>query len=271
MVNVYDRERLFEVVAEARPEVVVHLLTDLAGRDYEANSRIRREGTRNLVDAAVAAGARKLVVESVAFELPPAGAAALAEMERIAAESGLEHEILRFGLLWGPHTWHEENPGEPGREHVRDAAERVVVARPRPPLRLRAWYREGQRRFGVPWNVLAAVNFVESGFGKLRNDSVAGAQGPMQFMPATWRAYGLGGNVHDPHDAILGAANYLRANGAARDLRTALWHYNPSKLYVDAVLGFARRIRADRHAFLSYYAWSVFVRTTDGERRVTGP
>ena len=148
---------------------------------------------------------------------------------------------------------------------------RVVVARPRPPLVLRRWYREAERRFGVPWNVLAAVNFVESAFGKLRNDSVAGAQGPMQFMPATWRAYGLGGDVQDPHDAILGAANYLRANGAARDLRTALWHYNPSQLYVDAVVAFARRIRADRHAFLSYYAWSVFVRTTDGERRVTGP
>jgi membrane-bound lytic murein transglycosylase B len=147
---------------------------------------------------------------------------------------------------------------------------RVSLGRPAPPLRLRSWYAEAQRRFGVPWNVLAAVNFVESAFGKVRNDSVAGAQGPMQFMPATWRAYGRG-DVHDPHDAILGAAAYLRANGAPRDLRGALHHYNPSGLYVDAVLRYARRMARDRHAFLSYYAWSVFVRTTSGVRRVTGP
>jgi nucleoside-diphosphate-sugar epimerase len=51
--DVYDRERLTEVVRAARPEVVVHLLTDLAARDFAANNRVRREGTRNLVDAAV--------------------------------------------------------------------------------------------------------------------------------------------------------------------------------------------------------------------------
>ena len=66
----------------------------------------------------------------------------------------------------------------------------------------------------------------------------------MQFMPATWRAYGLGGDVHDPHDAILGAANYLHANGAPARRRGALYHYNPSPLYVDAVLRYARRMRA---------------------------
>lgn len=148
---------------------------------------------------------------------------------------------------------------------------RVVLGTPRPPLELRRFYAEAQRRFGVPWNVLAAVNFVESGFGKLRNDSVAGAQGPMQFMPATWRAYGLAGDVQDPRDAILGAANYLRANGAPRRLRVALYHYNPSPLYVDAVSRYARCIGADPHAFLVYYSWSVFVRTTAGEKRVTGP
>jgi nucleoside-diphosphate-sugar epimerase len=126
--DVYDRERLFEVLAAARPEVVVDLLTDLANRDFAANSRIRREGTRNLVDAAVAAGARRLVLESVSFELPPDGAAACAEMERIAEESGLETVVLRFALLWGPGTWHDAP--EPGREfvHVRDAAEAVAAA-----------------------------------------------------------------------------------------------------------------------------------------------
>ncbi|HEX6702820.1 MAG TPA: lytic transglycosylase domain-containing protein [Gaiellaceae bacterium] len=170
--------------------------------------------------------------------------------------------------------------------HLRDTllarANLLRLATPRPlsafrtapPARaadLLRWYREAERRFGVGWNVLAAVNFVESAFGKLRNASTAGAQGPMQFLPSTWRRYGLGGNVHDPHDAILGAANYLRAAGAPRSYRRALYAYNPSRYYVDAVLVYARRIRADPKAFADYYAWQVFVRTPRGLRRLTGP
>ena len=89
----------------------------------------------------------------------------------------------------------------------------------------------------------------------------------MQFLPATWRAYGLSGDVHDPRDAILGAANYLRANSAAHDERAALHHYNHSTLYVDAVLHYAHRITHVRDAFAEYYAWDVYVRTPTGERR----
>ena len=147
----------------------------------------------------------------------------------------------------------------------------IKVARPRPAPELLSYYREAQRRFKVPWNVLAAVNFVETKFGKLRSASAAGAQGPMQFMPATWRRYGLGGNVQDAHDAILGAANYLRASGAPQNLRNALHHYNPSSAYVDAVLRYARRIGADRTMFYALYSWQVFVKTPRGDRRVTGP
>jgi hypothetical protein len=132
-------------------------------------------------------------------------------------------------------------------------------------------YREAQRRFGVSWRVLAAVNLVESAFGRMRNDSTAGAQGPMQFIPSTWAAYGMGGDIQDPHDAILGAANYLHANGAPGNYRSALYHYNPSSLYVDAVLAYAGRIRRDTRNFFSYYAWQVFVRTPQGVRRITGP
>jgi hypothetical protein len=143
---------------------------------------------------------------------------------------------------------------------------------PEPPRRLLAHYREAQRRFGIPWSTLAAVNFVESAFGRMRNSSAAGAQGPMQFIPSTWRAYGMGGDVNDPRDAIMGAANYLRASGAPGDLRGALYAYNPSDLYVRAVLAYSGRIRRDRHAFLSYYSWQVFVREPGGgTRRITGP
>jgi soluble lytic murein transglycosylase-like protein len=142
-----------------------------------------------------------------------------------------------------------------------------------PPTRphLLAWYRDGERRFGVRWQLLAAVNFVESAFGKVRNTSTAGAQGPMQFLPATWRAYGFDGNVRDPHDAILGAANYLAANGGAHDERRALLRYNHSTLYVDAVLHYAHRIAHVPSAFSEYYAWDVYIRTPSGERRVTVP
>jgi membrane-bound lytic murein transglycosylase B len=145
------------------------------------------------------------------------------------------------------------------------------VAAPAPPNKLLAYYHAAMRRFGVPWNVLAAVNFVESAFGKLRSASAAGAQGPMQFMPGTWRAYGLGGDVHNPRDAIMGAANYLRASGARRDIRGALHAYNPSPRYVDAVLRYARRIGVDIDAFYTFYSWQVFVRTTSGVKRLTGP
>jgi soluble lytic murein transglycosylase-like protein len=147
----------------------------------------------------------------------------------------------------------------------------IKVGRAPPAASLLSYYREGERRFGVPWNVLASVNFVESKFGKLRNASAAGAQGPMQFMPPTWRQYGLGGNVHDAHDAVLGAANYLHASGAPRDIRRALHAYNPSRAYVDAVLRYARSMRRDRLLFYELYNWQVFVKTTRGDRRVTGP
>jgi hypothetical protein len=142
---------------------------------------------------------------------------------------------------------------------------------PEPPARLLAYYRSAQGRFGVRWPVLAAINFVESAFGRMRNSSAAGAQGPMQFIPSTWEAYGLGGDINDPRDAILGAANYLRANGAPGRLREALYRYNPSELYVNAVLAYTERIRQDPRAFLSYYSWQVFVRVPGGTRRITGP
>ena len=137
--------------------------------------------------------------------------------------------------------------------------------------RLRGYYREAQHRFHVAWQVLAAVNYVESAYNKLRNASTAGAQGPMQFLPSTWRAYGLGGNINDPHDAILAAANYLHANGAPRSYRRALYRYNPSWLYVDAVLRYTREIRADERAFYAFYSRQVFVRTPRGLVRLTGP
>ncbi len=140
-----------------------------------------------------------------------------------------------------------------------------------PADRLLAHYREAEARFRVRPRVLASINLIESGFNRIRNNSTAGAQGPMQFIPSTWRAYGMGGNIRDPHDAILGAANYLRASGAPRAYRRALYAYNHSGLYVEAVLRYAKAIARDPHTFYVLHSWHIFVRSGSGFRRITGP
>jgi soluble lytic murein transglycosylase-like protein len=150
-------------------------------------------------------------------------------------------------------------------------ARRFATGPARPPGVLLGYYRRAERRFGVDWQVLAAVNLIESAFGRLRNESTAGARGPMQFIPSTWDAYGLGGDVDDPHDAIMGAANYLHASGAPRNYGRALYAYNRSWAYVDAVLSYARRMRRDPDAYFAYQSWQVFVDTPSGVRRLTGP
>ena len=123
-----------------------------------------------------------------------------------------------------------------------------------------AFYREAKRRFGIRWQLLAAINFVESDFGRARTTARADAQGPMQFEPATWRRYGMGGDVYEEHDAVLAAANLLAANGGRTNERRALMHYNRSPLYRDAVLHLAHRMAAVPTAFREYYAWRLFLK-----------
>jgi membrane-bound lytic murein transglycosylase B len=156
-------------------------------------------------------------------------------------------------------------PRSPGRLPA------VRVASAAPAAELRGYYGEAQRRFGLSWSVLAAINFVESAFGRIRSASEAGARGPMQFLSSTWRQYGMGGDINDPRDAVLGAANYLHRAGAPDNLDRALFAYNHSTRYVRAVRRFASRMRVDERTFLSYYAWQVYVRTPAGVRRLTGP
>ena len=148
---------------------------------------------------------------------------------------------------------------------------RLRVARAAPAADLRRFYGDAQRRFGVHWTILASVNFVESAFGRIRSASEAGARGPMQFLPATWRQYGMGGDIDDPRDAILAAANYLRASGARDDIDRALFAYNHSTSYVRAIRRFAARMRTDERTFLTYYSWQAYMRTASGTRRLTGP
>ena len=148
---------------------------------------------------------------------------------------------------------------------------RLRTAEPAPPRKLLAFYDLAERRFGVPSTVLASVNFVETRFGRVLGPSSAGALGPMQFLPSTWERYGAGGDILDPHDAILGAARYLRASGALTDIRSALYAYNRSDDYVDSVLDYANEMERRPNAFYEYYFWQVFVRTTKGDVQLTGP
>jgi len=129
---------------------------------------------------------------------------------------------------------------------------------------LMGYYNEAQQAYGVPWQYLAAINLIETNMGRIQGLSSAGAQGPMQFMPATWAYYGHG-DVNNPHDAILAAGRYLHAHGAPADMNRAVYAYNPSWLYVRAIMLYARQMLADSRAYLGYYNWQVYVQTTSGE------
>jgi membrane-bound lytic murein transglycosylase B len=143
------------------------------------------------------------------------------------------------------------------------------IVDPLPADELLGYYLEAEARFGVPWFVLASVNLVETGMGRIIGLSSAGAQGPMQFMPPTWAAYGMGGDVWNTRDAIMGAANYLAANGGgngtAEGLRNALFRYNRSNQYVEGVLHYAEIMRLEPRTFLGLHAWPIVYATALGD------
>ena len=109
-------------------------------------------------------------------------------------------------------------------------------------------YQAAGMEYGVRWEVLAAINEIETDYGRNLNVSSAGALGWMQFMPATWKAYGVDANgdgkkdPYNPVDAIFAAANYLKASGAETDLRRAIFAYNHADWYVESVLMRARLV-----------------------------
>jgi hypothetical protein len=107
-------------------------------------------------------------------------------------------------------------------------------------------YQAAGIEYGVPWQLLAAINAVETDYGRNLRVSSAGAVGWMQFLPSTFAQYGVDGNgdgsadPYSPVDAIFSAANYLRAAGAGEDLGAAVFAYNHSPAYVADVLSRAR-------------------------------
>jgi soluble lytic murein transglycosylase-like protein len=109
-------------------------------------------------------------------------------------------------------------------------------------------YQAAGVQYGVRWEILAAINEIETDYGRNLNVSTAGALGWMQFMPATWQTYGVDANGDDkadpynPVDAIFASARYLKAAGAETDIRKAIFAYNHADWYVDSVMLRARLI-----------------------------
>jgi nucleoside-diphosphate-sugar epimerase len=157
VLDVYDAAAVIDAMRAAKPEIVIHQLTDLPqefdqekiSAAYPANARIRSEGTRNLVAGARATGVRRLVVQSIAFAYAPGdephlesdalnladplravtvrGTAAMEEM--VLSAPGMTGVVLRYGMLYGPGTWHEA--GKPATRpalHVDAAAQAALLA-----------------------------------------------------------------------------------------------------------------------------------------------
>jgi nucleoside-diphosphate-sugar epimerase len=155
VVDVFDAAALRDAAIKARPEIVIHQLTDLPrvvedeaqlAASYPRNARIRIEGTRNLIAAAGAASARRFIVQSVAFAYAPGAkphsetdplnvlegprgvtVRAAVDMEGQVLSSGLEAIVLRYGFFYGPGTWHADPIRKPPL-HIDAAAQATLLA-----------------------------------------------------------------------------------------------------------------------------------------------
>lgn len=132
VVDVYDAGALRDAVCDFAPDAVMHQLSDLPddaaklGASREANARMRDEGTANLVHAARAAGAGRFIAQSIAWDLAPEFATRLEEHERLTLGFHGTGVVLRYGQLYGPGTYYEEDPPEPPRIEVGEAARKTL-------------------------------------------------------------------------------------------------------------------------------------------------
>jgi transglycosylase-like protein with SLT domain/peptidase M23-like protein len=132
-----------------------------------------------------------------------------------------------------------------------------VIRKFQVPVFLLSIYQAAGIQYGVHWQVLAAINEIETDYGRNLNVSSAGAVGWMQFLPSTWRMYGVDANSdgkkdpYNPVDAIFAAARYLKAAGYEESVRRAIFAYNHADWYVDSVLLRATRIKQMPDDFVS--------------------
>ena len=131
------------------------------------------------------------------------------------------------------------------------APDATATVAPLPYSQLLSLWQQAGAQYDVPWQVLAAINKIESNFGRNMGPSLAGAIGWMQFMPSTWMRWGVDANgdgIADPWnaaDAIFSAARYLAAAGAPTDLHRAVFAYNHADWYVNEVLSLADLYQTD--------------------------
>jgi membrane-bound lytic murein transglycosylase B len=139
------------------------------------------------------------------------------------------------------------------------------------PLFLLPIYQAAAVQYGVPWQILAAINEVETDYGTDQSVSSAGAVGWMQFMPETWLQYGVDAlnagyaDPYNPVDAIFAAARYLHAAGASHSLRGAILAYNHSEAYAESVLLRAKLISTYPQSVIA-----VLTGLTEGQLPVAG-
>lgn len=136
--DVFDSDALSHALADFGPQIVFHQLTDLPddvadlARYGDRNDRIRSEGTRNLLAAASAAGADRVIAQSISWELPSEQRrAATAAHERAVLQAG--GVVIRYGQFWGPGTYYPATPPDPPRIHIDDAARQTLPTLQAPP------------------------------------------------------------------------------------------------------------------------------------------
>lgn len=148
--------------------------------------------------------------------------------------------------------------------HTRNTLPAWRIQPPPAAAELLGYYHDAEAATGVGWNYLAAINLIETRLGSIVGLSTAGADGPMQFLPSTFAAYGDGGDIRSPRDSILAAGRYLAANGFGADPDHSIYRYNHSDQYVAAVKDYAA-VLADPATFAGFYRWDVYYVTTDGD------
>jgi membrane-bound lytic murein transglycosylase B len=177
--------------------------------------------------------------ESATLALLPAG--------RAAELSSVDHALRTLWQMSGYDPGAQVRPRHNRSFAAPDAVETLL-----------GYYRAAGSRAGIDWTYLAAINFIESDFGRTLGPSSAGAMGPMQFLPATFEEYGGGGDIMSAHDSIQAAATMLARNGAPGDYGRAVLRYNHSQAYVTAVEAYAAAIRSDTLWLTRLYYWSTY-------------
>ncbi len=149
--------------------------------------------------------------------------------------------------------------------HPKDTLPAWTIISPAPVDELLGYYHQAEAETGVGWNYLAAINLIETRFGSISGLSTAGAQGPMQFLPSTFAGYGQGTDINSPHDSIMAAGRYLKANGFGTDPDRAIYGYNHASQYVEAVKDYAAVLADDPGSLAGYYRWDIYYFSTVGD------